>query len=85
MAMVRNGKTILDGIGEGNSAREVNAAAAEDGATIIMTCNRGQGAHTYTHACTRTHLFTLADFHTMPCISSHLIFTTDLLDWQDMI
>lgn len=55
MAMVRNGKTVLDGIGEGNSAKEVNAAAAEDGATIIMTCSQGQGAHTYTHV--RTHTF----------------------------
>lgn len=37
MAMVRNGKIIPDGTGEGKGA-EVNVAPAEDDATIIMTC-----------------------------------------------
>lgn len=85
-AMVRNGKSIPDvEIGSGKGAREINVAPAEDSIALIMACNQCEGrGHTYTHM----HLFTLEDVShhkTHVHVSSLLILTMDLLDWQYMI
>lgn len=89
-AIVRNGKTIPEvGIGKGkrNCKRNHCGTCRRCRTTIIITQHAnqlGRGSNTYTHVCS----FTLKDIsyykmheHTWP----HLISTTDLLDWQNVI